>query len=45
MQSLLRKKYGGKVFYIISIKDGNKKIIHDTEVIEEIRKEIERLQN
>ncbi len=38
------KKHGGKVFYIISIKDGNKKIIHNTEVIEEIRKEIERLQ-
>jgi len=39
------EKYGGKVFYIISIKDGNKKIIHNTEVIEEIRKEIEQLQN
>lgn len=39
------QKYGGKVFYIISIKDGNKKIIHNPEVIEEIRKEIERLQN
>jgi hypothetical protein len=39
------EKYGGKVFYIISIKDGNKKVIHNTEVIEEIRKEIERLQN
>ena len=39
------QQYGGKVFYIISIKEGNKKIIHNTEVIEEIRKEIERLQN
>ena len=39
------QEYGGKVFYIISIKDGNKKRIHNTEVIEEIRKEIERLQN
>jgi len=41
----LRKKHGGKVFYIISIKNGKKKIIHNPEVIEEIRKEIERLQN
>ena len=39
------EKYGGKVFYIISIKDGKKKIIHNPEVIEEIREEIERLQN
>jgi len=31
-------KYGGKVFYIISIKSGNKKIIHNTEVIEEIKR-------
>ena len=36
-------KYGGKVFYIISIKEGKKKIIYNPEVIEEIRKEIERL--
>ena len=39
------EKYGGKVFYIISIKDGNKKIIHNSEVIEEIRKEIRRLED
>lgn len=38
-------KYGGKVFYIISVKDGKKKVIHNPEVIEEIRKEIERLRN
>lgn len=37
------EKYGGKVFYIISIKEGKKKIIHNPEVIEEIRKEIENL--
>jgi len=37
------EKYGGKVFYIISIKQDNKKVIHNPEVIEEIRKEIERL--
>lgn len=36
-------KYGGKVFYIISVKEGKKKIIHNKEVIEEIRKEIDRL--
>jgi len=36
-------KYGGKVFYIISIKDGKKKVIHNPEVIEEIKQEITRL--
>jgi len=36
-------KYGGKVFYIISMKKAEKKIIYNPEVIEEIRKEIERL--
>jgi len=36
-------KYGGKVFYVISVKEGKKKIIHNPSVIEEIRKEIERL--
>ena len=39
------EKYGGKVFYIISVKEGKKKIIHNTEIIEEIKKEIERLKN
>lgn len=37
------EKYGGKVFYIISIREGDKKKIYNTEVIEEIKKEIERL--
>lgn len=37
------KKYGGKVFYVISIKEGDKKKIHNTEVIKEIKKEIEKL--
>jgi len=37
-------KYGGKVFYIISIKEGKKKVIYNREVIEEIREEIERLE-
>jgi len=36
-------KYGGKVFYVISVKEGKKKIIYNPEVIEEIRNEIERL--
>ena len=38
------KKYGGKVFYLYSCKAGDKKIIVNTEVIEEIKSEIERLQ-
>jgi hypothetical protein len=37
-------KFGGKVFYIISIAEGKKKVIHNKEVIEEIRREIQRLQ-
>ncbi|OGC95881.1 MAG: MjaI family restriction endonuclease [candidate division Zixibacteria bacterium RBG_16_53_22] len=36
-------KYGGKVFYVFSVKDGDKKKIYNTEVIEEIRQEIQRL--
>ena len=38
------EKFGGKVFYIISIKEGNTKKIHNTEVIQEIEDEIKRLQ-
>lgn len=34
-------KYGGKVFYVISIKEGGKKKIYNTEVIEEIKEEID----
>lgn len=37
------EKFGVKVFYAISIKEGDKKRIHNTEVIDEIKKEIERL--
>ena len=37
------EKYGGKVFYVISIKEGDKKKIYNPEVIEEIKNEIERL--
>jgi len=36
-------KFGGKVFYIISVKEGKKKIIYNPEVIEEISNEIVRL--
>ena len=38
-------KHGGKVFYVISVKEGDKKKIYNTEVIEEIRQEIDRLKN
>jgi len=37
------KEFGGKVFYIYSSKLGDKKVIRNTEVIEEIRQEVERL--
>ena len=39
------EKYGGKVFYIISIKQGDKKIIHNPQIIDEIKAEIQRLQS
>ncbi|MFA5424588.1 MAG: MjaI family restriction endonuclease [Phycisphaerae bacterium] len=35
--------YGGKVFYVISIKDGGKKRIYNTEIVAEILAEIQRL--
>ncbi len=38
-------KYGGKVFYVISVKEGDKKKIYNMEVIKEIKQEIERLKN
>lgn len=37
------EKYGGKVFYIISITEGKSKRIHNIDVIDEIKKEIIRL--
>jgi len=37
------ENFGGKVFIVFSIKKDNKKEIYNTEVIEEIRKEIERI--
>jgi len=39
-----KSKFGGKVFYVISVKEGKKKIIQNPEVIDEIRQEITRLQ-
>ena len=39
------EKFGGEVFYIISIKEGNKKKIYNTEVISEIKDEIKRLKD
>jgi len=39
------EKYGGKVFYIISIKQDKKKVIHNTEVIKEIKQEIEKVKS
>ena len=38
------RKYGGKVFYVFSIKEGNKKRIQNPEVIGEIIREIEILE-
>lgn len=38
-------KYGGKVFFVISVKDGDKKKIYNSEVIDEIKQEIERLRD
>jgi hypothetical protein len=37
------EKYGGGVFYIISVKDGKQKKIQNTEIIQEIKNEIARL--
>ncbi len=39
-----KKKYGGKVFYIFSVKEGGKKVIQNTEVIDKIKEEIDRLE-
>ncbi|MDE3058619.1 MAG: MjaI family restriction endonuclease [Bacteroidota bacterium] len=37
------EQYGGKVFYIISVKEGTNKVIANKKVIDEIRTEIKRL--
>lgn len=38
-----RNRFGGQVFFVYSIKSGKKKKIYNSEVIEEIKKEINRL--
>jgi hypothetical protein len=38
-----QEKFGGKVFIVFSVRKGKKKVIHNPDVIEEIKKEIERL--
>ncbi|MEA2074339.1 MAG: MjaI family restriction endonuclease [Euryarchaeota archaeon] len=43
-QRKFQEKFGGKVFIVFSVKEGKKKVIHNPEVIEEIRKEIEKLE-
>lgn len=37
------EKYGGKVFYVYSVKEGDKKVIYNKEVVQEIKDEIKRL--
>lgn len=37
------ERFGGNVFYVISVKEGTNKVIANREVIEEIRAEIKRL--
>jgi hypothetical protein len=37
------EKYGGKVFYLISVTEGKNKKIYNVDVIDEIKEEIERL--
>jgi hypothetical protein len=37
------EEYGGKVFYVISVREGGTKVIANKEVIDEIRAEIKRL--
>lgn len=38
-----QEKFGGRVFIVFSVRVGGKKVIHNPEVVEEIKKEIERL--
>lgn len=40
---MFKDKYGGSVFYVVSLSDGKKKTIQNPEVVEEIREEISRL--
>ena len=38
-------KFGGRVFYIISVAEGKRKVIQNPEVVPEIKKEIDRLRS
>jgi hypothetical protein len=40
---ILRKKFGGRVFIVFSVKVGKKKMIKNLEVIDEIKNEIEKI--
>jgi len=42
---LFTKKYGGKVFYIISIAEDKRKVIYNPEIIDEIKAEIKALED
>lgn len=37
------ERYGGKVFYVVSVKEGKNKVIHNKEVVDEIQAEMRRL--
>lgn len=37
------EKYGGKVFFVYSVKQGDKKVIHNKDIIDKIREEIRSL--
>lgn len=39
------REFGGHVFYVISVKEGDKKIIHNPQIIEEIAAEMQRLRS
>jgi len=39
-----KEEFGGAVFFVFSVKSGDKKVIHNKEIIDEINAEIKRLQ-
>jgi hypothetical protein len=40
-----QNEFGGRVFYVFSIKESGKKVIYNPEVVQEIKAEIDRLQS
>jgi len=40
-----KEQFGGEVFYIFSMKSGKKKVIQNIEIVEKIKKEINRLEH